>query len=144
MAISQFKVQGLGIGAGAISDIDTVKRFPLGYEVTGIRASSGTADSVFGQENAVFKYVQGSNVASVGQFVHVSLGSAVLLATANSASQWPIGIAHTAALSGQQILGVVPPASYTSSQSLSLSLMLYRPMLAGAFVGSTNASVSAV
>ena len=189
MALSQYKAIGDAIGAAAFSDFDTVQRFPLGYEVQGQRVKSGSADSVFGAEAAVFKYAQGSDVASAGQFVHLSLGSAVLLASANSASKWPVGVACAAlsatsrfgwvqvegpvdyargtnssiaagvplyiaqgtagylvtnVTSGQQVFGVVAPASYTSSQSQSLSVMLNRPLLIGVLVGSTNASVSGV
>jgi len=93
MAISQYKLLGDPFGGGAVSDIDTVKRFPLGIEVQGVRVGTGSADTVPGFEAGVFKYMQGSNVASVGQFVHISQGSAVLLANANSASKFPIGIA---------------------------------------------------
>ena len=189
MAVSQYKILGANIGGGAISDIDTVKRFPLGLEVQVVRVATGASDTVPGFEAGVAKYVQGSNVASVGQFVHISQGSAVLLANANSASKFPIGIACAAltatsqygwamvegpvdfargtnssiaagaplylaagsagiavsvVTSGNQIFGAVAPASYTSSQSNSMTVHLNRPMLIGVLVGSTNASVSGV
>jgi hypothetical protein len=176
MAISQYKALDPAIGAGALSDIDTVKRFPLGYEVQAVRVATGSADTVPGWEAGVFKYAQGSNVASVGQFVHLSQGSAVLLAAANSASKFPAGVACavlgatsqygwvqvegpcdyargtnssiaagvplyiaagtagilvTNVVAGNQVLGAVAPASYTSSQSNSLTLQLARPHLVG-------------
>ena len=176
MAISQYKGLGDAIGAAAFSDVDTAKRFPLGFEVTGYRSGTGSADTVPGFEAGVFKYAQGSNVSSAGQFVHLSQGSAVLLASANSASKFPIGVACAAlsatnlygwvqvegpvdyargtnssiaagvplyicagspgylvtnVVNGNQVLGVVAPVSYTSSQSQSLTVQLNYPKLPG-------------
>jgi len=176
MAISQYKLVGPNIGGVAVSDIDTFKRFPLGLEVAGCRAGSGTADTAFGQECGVFKYAQGSNIASAGQFAMLSAGSAVLLAAANSAAKWPVGVACAAltatsqygwiqvegpcdfargtnssiaaavplyiaagsagylvtnVAAGNQVLGVMAPVSYTSSQSSALSVNLARPFLVG-------------
>jgi len=176
MALSQYKIIGEGVGGGAVSDIDTVKRFPLGYEVNGWRVATGSADTVPGFEAGVFKYVQGSNVASAGQFVMLSQGSAVLLAAANSASKFPVGVACAAltatsqygwaqvegpvdyargtnsaiaagaplyiaagtagylvtnVVAGNQVVGVIAPNSYTSSQSNALTVLLQRPHLVG-------------
>lgn len=176
MAISQYKVIGPEVGGVAVSDVDTFKRFPLGFEVRGWRQATGSADSAFGAEAGVFKYAQGSNVSSAGQFVMHSAGSAVALAAANSASKFPVGVACAAlsatgvygwvqvegpcdfargtnssiaagvplyiaagtagylvtnVVAGNQVLGVVAPVSYTSSQSQSLSVQLNRPFLVG-------------
>lgn len=51
-------------------------------------AQSGT-----GSGGAVAVFCQGSNVTAAGQFVHIQNNSAVLLASANSASFYPVGIA---------------------------------------------------
>lgn len=107
MAISQYKALGdVAVGAGGFSDLETVKRFPLGLEVQGQRVATGSADTVPGFEVGVFKYVQGSNVVSAGQFCMISQGSAVLLAAANSASKFPVGVA-CAALTGTSNYGWV-------------------------------------
>lgn len=53
-----------------------------------------------------FIYCRGSNVASRGQFVHVSNGSAVLLASGNSTVFWPIGVA-AGVLSATNVFGWV-------------------------------------
>ncbi len=180
MAISQYKALGPNIGAAAFSDIDTVKRFPLGFEIQGQRVGTGSAETVPGFECGVFKYVQGSNVASAGQFVMVSQGSAVLLAAANSASKFPVGVACAAlagtsrygwvqvegpvdyargtnssiaagvplyiaagsagylvtnVVAGNQVFGVVAPASYTSAQSQSLTVQINRPFIVGVSAG---------
>lgn len=167
MAISQYKALGEWVGAGAFSDTETVQRFPLGFEVNGVKVASASNDTGgFG----VFAYAQGSNVSSAGQFVHLHNQSAVLFASANSQSVLPVGVA-CAALSatnlygwvqvqgyvdyakgtnssiaagvglyptgtagvlatsggtGNRVWGVVAPASYTSSQSNSLTVILQR------------------
>jgi len=177
MAISQYKLMGPNVGGIAVSDIDTVKRFPLGLEISGCRMGTAAADlTAFGQECGVFKYVQGSNIGSAGQFAMISAGSAVLLAAAASAAKWPIGVACAAltatsqfgwvqvegpcdfargtnssiaaavplyiaagtagllvtnVVNGNQVLGVMAPVSYTSSQSSALSVNLARPFLVG-------------
>jgi len=176
MAISQYKLMGPNVGGIAVSDIDTVKRFPLGQELQGCRVGTGSADTALGQECGVFKYVQGSNIGSAGQFAMMSNGSAVLLAAANSAAKWPVGVACAAltatsqfgwmqvegpcdfargtnssiaaavplyiaagtagllvtnVVAGNQVLGVIAPVSYTSSQSSALSVNLARPFLVG-------------
>lgn len=51
-------------------------------------------------------FVRGSNIASAGQFCHIVNGSAVLLASANSASAYPIGCA-AAALTATNVYGWV-------------------------------------
>jgi len=62
---------------------------PFGYEVRAQDKQTGSANVGAG----VFVMAQGSNVASVGQLVHLINNSAVLLDSANSASFYPIGLA---------------------------------------------------
>jgi hypothetical protein len=173
MALSQFKVLGNAIGAAALSDTASVAQWPIGYEVHAVKVASASNDT---GGFAKFVYAQGSNVASVGQFVHLQNGSAQLLAAANSASKWPIGVACavlgatsqfgwvqrdgycdyargtnssiaagvplyiaagsngylvTNVVVGNMVLGVVAPASYTSSQSQSLTVHLDNPKVVG-------------
>lgn len=122
-----------------------------------------------------FIYLQGSNVTTIGQFVMVSNGSAVLLASANSASAFPIGVAagnlsatnvfgwvqiqgncdyaqgtnssiaagapyylaatagivNSVSALGSRVHGIVAPVSYTSSQSASMTVQLFRPFIPG-------------
>jgi len=150
----------------------TVQQWPLGYEAKFVDNQSGTANIGAG----VFIYAQGSNVTAVGQAVALNGNQAVLLAAANSASKFPVGIAAgnlsatnvygwvqvqgvadyvrgtnssiaagvplyinagTAGLiasvvsTGHMVLGAVCPVSYTSSQSLSMTVQLNRPIVVG-------------
>ncbi|MEY2667681.1 MAG: hypothetical protein RJA59_319 [Pseudomonadota bacterium] len=89
MAISQYKVIN-PVGPVALSDTATVQQFPLGFKVDAVKIGSASNDSGgYGR----FMYAQGSNVASAGQFVNIFNGSAVLLASGNSSSFGPIGVA---------------------------------------------------
>ena len=88
--MSNYVVADPFVGAPTpVSGTDTVQRWPLGLEVRAVDA--GSASVQLG--GAVFVYCQGSNVASGGQFVHIINNSAVLLASGNSASFYPIGVA---------------------------------------------------
>jgi len=89
MAVSQYKVIN-PVGPVAVSDTATVQQFPLGFKVETVKIASDSNDS---GGYAKFMYARGSNVASAGQFVNVVNGSAVLLASANSSSFAPIGVA---------------------------------------------------
>lgn len=93
------------IGApGPVSATGTVQQYDIGlYARAADRGSGKTAGYAGG---AQFVYCRGSNVGSIGQFVHVSNGSAVLLASANSAAWWPIGVA-AGALSATNVFGWV-------------------------------------
>jgi hypothetical protein len=89
MAISQYKVIS-PVGPVALSDTATAPQFQVGLRVDALKFASASNDTGgFGK----FVYAQGSNVASAGQFVNLVNGSAVLLASANSSSFAPIGIA---------------------------------------------------
>jgi hypothetical protein len=75
----------LGLGAGGVfSQTYSYAKFPIGLEADGIDTSLGGGKFVF---------CQGSNVDSAGAFVHIQNGSAVLLAAANSALNFPVGVA---------------------------------------------------
>lgn len=62
---------------------------PFGFEARFKDVQTGTTNA----GACVAVYCMGSNVASAGQFVQIINNSAVLLASANSASFYPIGIA---------------------------------------------------
>jgi|ERR1700742_836990 len=155
----------------------TSQQFALGLIARGEDKLTGASSLYRGAGE--FVYAQGSNVASVGQFVMLSNNSAVLLASANSASAFPIGVAagnisasnvfgwvqieglcdyaqgtnssiaagvplylaatagyvNSVAGAGSRVQGVVAPVSYTSSQSASLTVQLFRPFVAGNSAG---------
>src|ERR1700742_2259736 len=119
----------------------TSQQFALGLIARGEDKLTGASSLYRGAGE--FVYAQGSNVASVGQFVMLSNNSAVLLASANSASAFPIaagvplylaataGYVNSVAGAGSRVQGVVAPVSYTSSQSASLTVQLFRAFGAG-------------
>lgn len=74
-----------------VSNTNSVQQFPLGKEINCVDWGSGATSALMG--GAKFVYCQGSNVASIGQFVHISNGSAVLLASANSTVGLRVGVA---------------------------------------------------
>lgn len=156
-----------------VSNTASVAQFPIGLIARAEDKLTGKSSLYVGAGE--FIYCQGSNVASAGQFVMVSNGSAVLLNSANSASAFPIGVAagvlgassvfgwvqiqgvcdyaqgsassiaagvplylagtagyvNSVAGLGSRVQGVVAPNSYTSSQSASLTVQLFRPFVAG-------------
>lgn len=165
-------------GNAAMSLTATVQQFPTGYLALAEDRQTGALQS--GRSNGLgvgeFVYCQGSNVTAIGQFVHISNNSAVLLAAGNSASFFPAGLAAgnlsasnvfgwvqvagladyakgtnsaiaagvplyiaagtagflvTNVVAGNHVQGVVAPASYTSSQSNSLTVQLFNPFVAG-------------
>lgn len=97
-----------GAPSQPMSSTGTSKQFALGMTVravdrqfglttAGSVSTAGTfnpgTNSTYNLGAGEFVYCQGSNVASRGQFVHIINNSAVLLASANSASFYPIGLA---------------------------------------------------
>jgi hypothetical protein len=102
----------LGLGAGGAFDaIYTYAKYPIGLEVDGVDTALGAGKFVF---------CQGSNAASKGAFVMIQNGSAVALAAANSASNFPIGVACAAGTAtGQyhwvQVQGRVDYATHTNT-----------------------------
>ena len=139
MAISQYKIHGSPAGANAASDIDTVQRFPLGYPADGVKVASASNDLA---GYAKFVYAQGSNIASAGQFCHIQNGSAVLLASANSASYFPIGVAcaaltATSQFGWVQVGGLVDYAKGTNS-----AVAAGVPMYLGATAGQLASNVA--
>jgi hypothetical protein len=82
--------------------------FPLGISVKAVDRQTGSGNIGAG----VFVYCRGASasaVSSIGQFVHIWNGSAVLLAHANSASMFPIGVA-AGVLSATNVYGWVQVA----------------------------------
>lgn len=156
-----------------VSATATSAQFPIGLIARAEDKLTGASSLYRGCGE--FIYAQGSNVTVIGQFVMVSNGSAVLLASANSGSAFPIGVAagnlsasnvfgwvqvqgicdyaqgtnssiaagaplyyaatagivNSVSALGSRIQGVVAPNSYTSSQSASLTVQLFRPFNAG-------------
>jgi hypothetical protein len=107
---AQFIIVDPAIGVPTpVSQTGTAKLAVLGLSYRAEdRNSSGTAQNLGG---AVFVYCQGSNVASRGQFVHISNNSAVLLASANSALFYPVGLA-AGVLSATSLFGWVQVAGF--------------------------------
>lgn len=89
--MSDYFISGFGI-AGPASVSEAYPRWPLGFTALGLDRNQSTGS---GQLPGVgeFVYCRGSDAASVGAFVHVWNGSAVILKSANSASAFPIGVA---------------------------------------------------
>ena len=90
-----------------VSVTQSTPMFDLGQ--TAFAADRNTRGTAFYCGAGQFVYVQGSNVASRGQFCHIVSNSAVLLASGNSASFYPIGLA-CAALSATNVYGWVQVA----------------------------------
>ena len=90
------------LGAPVASQTGTVQQGVIGNYVDMDDNATGSTNMGAGQ----FVYVRGSNVASIGQFVHISNGSAVLLDSANSRAWWPIGVA-AGVLSATNVFGWV-------------------------------------
>jgi hypothetical protein len=90
------------LGVQNASDSGTVRLANVGEYYRFYDNGSGSTN--FG--GAQFVYCRGSNVTARGQFVHISNGSAVLLASANSTCWWPIGVA-AAPLTGTAAFGWV-------------------------------------
>lgn len=76
---------------GPMSATSTVQLHALGKTV--FAEDRQTGNSSVSRGAGQFVYAQGSNVTALGQFVQLSNGSAVLLASANSGSFFPIGLA---------------------------------------------------
>jgi hypothetical protein len=91
------------VSPGPVTATHTAPQAAIGLEVDAIDKNAATSG---GAGAGRFVYARGSNVASAGQFVHLVNGSAVLLASANSASAYPIGVA-AAALTATNVYGWV-------------------------------------
>jgi hypothetical protein len=101
--MSDFRMIYPDAGFPQVSAADSSPLLPVGFECPARDVAAGTgAAGGFG----VFQYCRGSNVASAGQFVQIINGSAVLLAAANSASNFPIGVA-AGVLSATNVYGWV-------------------------------------
>lgn len=87
-----------------VSATGTVQLFALGLEVRASDAASVKSSANVG--GGKFVYAAGSNVTVLGQWVMLSNSSAVLLASANSASAFPIGVA-AGNLSASNVFGWV-------------------------------------
>jgi cell shape-determining protein MreC len=100
--MSTFKIVEPEIGAPSpVSATATVQGWPLGYLARAADQQTGSANFGAGQ----FIYCQGSNVASVGQFVQIQNNSAVLL-TNNISQKFPVGVA-AGVLSATNVYGWV-------------------------------------
>lgn len=135
------------IGApGAMSDTGTSQLWPLGYIARAEDKQTGASSKYCGVGE--FMYVAGSTVTALGQFVMISQtpGSAVapLLASASSASRFPVGIAAgvlsaTSVFGWVQIGGVCDYAQLGSSTTGAAGVPLYGCATAGAAVSVSSA-----
>jgi hypothetical protein len=87
--MSNYVVADPSIGFLPASATGTVALAPVGYYARAFDNNTNSSGMGGGQ----FVYARGSNVTAIGQFVHISNGSAVLLASGNSTVFWPIGVA---------------------------------------------------
>lgn len=113
--------------ASPASATGTVRLYPLGMEARGFDNQTGASSVNVG--GGKFIYCQGSNVASVGQFVQISNNSAVLLAAANSTAFFPVGVAAgnlsaTNVFGWVQVQGICDYARGTNS-SIGAGVNLY-------------------
>ncbi len=88
--MSDYIVVDQRIGTPAITATQSSPMCSLGCETPAFDRAAATS---LGGAAGLFVYCRGSNVASAGQFVQIQDGSAVLLAAANSALAFPIGVA---------------------------------------------------
>lgn len=128
----------IGVPAPA-SATGTNRLFPLGLEARFEDKQTGTAYKGAGK----FVYAQGSNVTAAGQVVHLSNNSAVLLASANSASFFPVGVA-AGALSATNVYGWVQVQGICdyllqSNSSCAAGVPLYMAATAGLVLSNTAA-----
>jgi len=154
MAVSEYyNIDPVVVGVRAFSDTDAPRvvntaSYPphaIGGLVWGKHSTAG--------HRALFQYAQGSNVSSVGQFVRVQNGSAVLATASDFTNYLPVGVACAPLTNASQygwvlisgycdfakgplssiaanqaiFLNVYAPVSYTSSQSNSFTVMLGQP-----------------
>lgn len=83
--MSTYKIVDQAVGAPSpVTQVDATQRFPLGFIARAADNSLGAAQ---------FVYLQGSNVASVGQLVAISGNQAVLAGTVNSTAAGPVAVA---------------------------------------------------
>jgi len=101
--MSDYIVVSPFVQAGPVTVTHSAPACAIGLEVDAIDRAAATSG---GLAAGRFVYVRGSNLASGGQFCHIINGSAVLLASANSASAYPIGCAP-AALTATNVYGWV-------------------------------------
>jgi hypothetical protein len=114
---ANFQIVDPFLGApGPASLTGTVRLFALGLTARG--EDKNSTGSAFYCGAGEFVYAQGSNVASRGQFCQIVSNSAVLLASANSASFYPIGLA-AGALSATNVFGWVQIAGLADYATVS-------------------------
>jgi hypothetical protein len=106
--MSKYMIIDPVIGAPSpVSATATSQQWQLGYLAQGFDVATGKSSVNVGC--GMFIYAIGSNIASLGQFVMLSNSSAVLLASANSASYFPVGVA-AGNLSASNVFGWVQVA----------------------------------
>lgn len=130
---------------GPVSVTGTVKLFDLGLELRGMDRATGKSSANVG--GGVFVYAQGSNVTAAGQFVMLSNNSAVLVASANSASFFPLGVAagnlsNASVFGWVQVEGICDYAQGTNS-SIAAGVAYYLAATAG-ILNSVSAAGSRV
>jgi hypothetical protein len=144
--MSKFAIIDPVIGAPSpVSATATTQQWQLGYTAQGFDVA--TVASSLNLGCAGFVYAVGSNVASLGQFVMLSNSSAVLLASANSASFFPIGVA-AGNLSASNVFGWVQTAGLCdyargTNSSIGAGVPLYMAGTSGILI-STPAAGSRV
>jgi hypothetical protein len=127
-------------GAQAITETRTAPAHPIGLEIDAFDRSqtwSLTTGSAGGGAYGRFVYARGSNMGSAGQFVSLVNGSAVLVASGNSASaEYPIGVgagklSATNVYGWVQVQGRCDYVSATTDTGLTAGVQLYLGGTAG-------------
>jgi hypothetical protein len=130
---------------GAMSDTGTKQLWPLGYVARAEDKQTGASSLYCGAGE--FMYCAGSNVTAIGQFVMVEQSpagnTALLLASANSASKFPCGVAAgnlsaTSVFGWVQIEGLCDYARGTNS-SIAAGVTLYFAATAGLLITNVGA-----
>lgn len=116
-----------------VSATATSAQFALGLMARAEDKLTGASSLYVGAGE--FIYAQGSNVTAIGQFVMLSNNSAVLLASANSGSAFPIGVA-AGNLSASNVFGWVQVAGICdyargTNSSIAAGVPLYLAATAG-------------
>lgn len=124
-----------------VSLTNTSQMFPVGQTI--MCEDRGSGASSVNRGAGEFVYLRGSNVTTIGQFVHISNGSAVLLASANSGSFFPIGVA-AGVLSASNVFGWVQIAgacdvAIGTNSSVAAGVPLYLAATAGVLISTPGA-----
>jgi hypothetical protein len=142
--MSDYIVVSPFVQPGPVTAVHTAPACAIGLEVDAVdRAAASAGGCAAGR----FVYARGSNVASAGQFVQIVNGSAILLASGNVASNYPVGVA-AGALSATNVYGWVQvqgKADYcrATNHSFAAGVPLFFASTAG-YIGTVSGAASRI